>query len=302
MGIHVKANQDPVDRRARNWKTVVFGLTLTVIGADIAQAAEPLAYVRSSSQHGKARVHHALNLLDDDPESIWCEGRAGLGEGEEIRFFFKRPQRIDRIVIAPSSKTGRHIEVVRVSDGTNTVQIPIGDAIVEQPLRQPMRGKTYTVSIEQVGGKNAGASLAEDVACLGDVLLYQGKQLFGGKMPANKLRYDKMRDQVLGRWSGEPLGAPEKFLTFALDGTWEWNFQPLLDGKPERASGEYRFRGNRLLMRVGEAGRWTDMRFKYERRKVDSEEIGAPQGDYDLIVLNDALNDAIGGEYNNAEF
>ena len=81
MGNHVKANQDPVDRRARNWKTVVFGLTLTVIGADVAQAAEPLAYVRSSSQHGKARVHHALNLLDDDPESIWCEGRAGLGEG-----------------------------------------------------------------------------------------------------------------------------------------------------------------------------------------------------------------------------
>ncbi|MEM6733425.1 MAG: hypothetical protein AAF658_17840, partial [Myxococcota bacterium] len=189
-----------------------------------------------------------------------------------------------------------------VSDGVNSVKIPISDAIVEQPLRRPMRGKTYTVSIETVGAANAESELKDTVSCLGDVLLYQGKRLFGGRLPANKLRYDSVKDQVLGRWSGEPFGAPEKFITFALDGTWEWIFEPLLDGKKARVTGEYRFRGNRLLMRVGETGRWADMRFKYDRKKVDANEIGAPQGDYDTIFLNDALKGQVGGTYNNAEF
>lgn len=270
-----------------------------------ANAAEPLAYVRASSQNNRAksvRRHHPLNLLDDDPDTIWCEGGDGVGEGEEVRFFFKRPQRIDRIVIAPALSSGRQVQVVRVSDGVNSVKIPISDAIVEQPLRRPMRGKTYTVTIERVGAPNAGAELDDNVACLGDVLFYFGKRLFGGRLPASKLRYDKVRDKVLGRWSGEPFGAPEKFITFALDGTWEWRYDPLLEGRKARITGEYRFRGNRLLMRVGETGRWADMRFKYQRKKVDPTVIGAPQGDYDTIFLNDSLKGKVGGTYNNAEF
>ncbi|MEL6545053.1 MAG: hypothetical protein AAFQ82_10540, partial [Myxococcota bacterium] len=66
-------------------------VALTLFGStQPAEAAEPLAYVRASSQNdraGSARLHHPLNLLDDDPESIWCEGGSGVGEGQEIRFF-----------------------------------------------------------------------------------------------------------------------------------------------------------------------------------------------------------------------
>lgn len=283
----------------------VTAMAAALLAPALALAAEPLAYVRASSQNGRsksARDHHPLNLLDDDQATVWCEGADGVGESEEIRFYFKKPQRIDRIVVAPALDSGRKVDVVRVSDGVSSVKIPISDLIVEQPLRRPMRGKTFTVTIEQVGGPNANSALTDDVACLADVLLYQGKRLFGGRLPANKLRYNTMRDQVLGRWSGEPFGAPEKFLTFALDGTWEWNFEPLLEGTKERVTGEYRFRGNRLLMRIGETGRWADMRFKYDRKKVDPDEIGAPIGDYDMIFLNEALKNRVGGQYNNAEF
>ncbi len=291
--------------RARVGRLTLTGILAALLVVPFqAEAAEPLAYVRASSQNARAKsakLHHPLNLLDDDPETIWCEGAEGVGEGQEVRFFFKRSQRIDRIVIAPALATGRKIQVVRVSDGVNSVKIPISDAIVEQPLRRPMRGKTYTITIEQVGGPNSGSDLNDDVACLGDVLLYLGKRLFGGRLPEDKLRYDPVRDKVLGRWSGEPFGAPEKFITFALDGTWEWLYEPLLEGRKARVTGEYRFRGNRLLMRVGETGRWADMRFEYGRKKVDSQ-IGAPQGDYDTIFLNDSLKGKVGGSYNNAEF
>ena len=42
---------------------------------------------------------------------------------------------------------------------------------------------------------------------------------FGGRTPTNKLKYNKHKDRVLGRWNGEPMGAPESFMVFALDGT-----------------------------------------------------------------------------------
>lgn len=266
---------------------------------------EPLAYVRGSSQQDREtnkKTYHPLNLLDDDPATAWCEGKEGVGEGERVTFFFKRAQRIDRIVVAPALDSGRRVQVVKISDGTNTVRIPLNDAIVEQPLRKPMKGKTFTVSIDEVGGPNKGSSLKDDVACISDVLLYLNKRPFGGRLAPNKMRYNEMRDKVLGRWSGEPFGAPEKFITFALDGTWVWTFEPLLEGRRAKLSGEYRFRGNRLLMRKGETGRWSDMRFKYERTKVDPTAIGAPMGDYDRISVNGAVDDRIAGHYNNAEF
>lgn len=270
-----------------------------------ALAGDPLAYVRSSSQLDRATNpagYHPLNLLDEDPATIWCEGSEGMGEKEEIRFFFKTKQRIDRVVVNPALSGGRLIQELRLTDGTNTVRVRVGENNVEKTLDRALNGTTITVVIDTVGAANKGSSLNADVACIADLLLYQGKKLFGGKATPEKLRYDAVRDKVLGRWAGEPFGAPEKFITFALDGTWEWNYTPLLAGKKERFMGEYRFRGDRLLMRRGETGRWADMRFKYKRVEVDPTEPGAPKGNYDLISLNEALEEGVQGEYNNAEF
>jgi hypothetical protein len=268
-------------------------------------AADTLAYVRTSSQLESDTVrqrYHPLNLLDDDASTMWCEGAEGLGEGEEIRFYFKKAQRIDRIIVGPAAATGRLILRVRVSDGVNSIRIDLSDIYAERLLKRPLSGSSYTVSIEQVGGPNEGSRLGNDVACLSEVLLYWKKRPFGGRTPTSKLKYNKYRDRILGRWSGEPMGAPEKFLVFGLDGTWEWSFVPLLGGRSERMTGEYRFRGGRLLMRRGETGRWADMGFRYRRVEVDPDAPGAPLGDYDSIRINRALRDKLHGEYNNAQF
>jgi hypothetical protein len=270
-----------------------------------AAAADTLAYVRTSSQLERDSLrdrYHPLNLLDDDASTMWCEGAEGLGEGEEIRFYFKKAQRIDRIIVGPAAETGRLILRVRVSDGVNSIRIDLSDVYAERILKRPLFGSNYTVSIEQVGGPNEGSRLGNDVACLSEVFLYWKKRPFGGRTPVSKLKYNKNRDRVLGRWNGEPMGAPEKFLVFGLDGTWEWSFVPLLGGRRERMTGEYRFRAGRLLMRRGETGRWADIGFRYRRVEVDPDTPGAPLGDYDSIRINRALHDKLHGEYNNAEF
>ncbi|MBI3178466.1 MAG: hypothetical protein HYZ27_02320 [Deltaproteobacteria bacterium] len=268
-------------------------------------AADTLAYVRASSQHmsePSPERFHPLNVVDDDPASMWCEGAPGLGEGEEIRFYFKKEQKIDRVVVTPSSQTGRLINVVRISDGVNSVRIELSEDIVERTFARPLAGATYTVTIDKVGGPNKESQLGGEVTCLADALLYFKDRPFGGKLAPAKLRYEKHRDRVLGAWAAAPLGASEGFLVFAIDGTWEWRFEPILGGRSERVSGEYRFRGNRLLMRRGETGRWADVDFQYRRIKVDPSDPGTPRGDYDLIILNRVLGEKLGGEYSNAEF
>lgn len=270
-----------------------------------AALAEPLAYVRTSSQKDRATApaqYHPLNLLDEDPATIWCEDANSNGEKEEVRFFFKGRTRIDRIVIAPAVASGRIIQEVRLSDETNNVRVQVGEAKVDQMLAKPLIGTNIIMTIQKVGAANKSSTLGQDTACVADVLLYERNELFGGKLTQEKLKYDPMREKILGRWAGEPFGAPEKYLTFSLDGTWEWSYEGLMDQKKEKLVGEYRFRGDRLLMRRGETGRWADMRFSYKRVAVDTEELGAPKHDYDLIALNEAIEDKVKGEYNNADF
>ncbi len=268
-------------------------------------SADNLAYVRASSQHKRAKAasdFHPINLLDDDPATIWCEGADGMGEGEEVYVFFKKPQKIDRVVVGPAANSGRLIQILRISDGDNVVRINLGDRYVEQLFSPPMRGDKFVLSIVQVGEPSPASKLGEDVACLSDVMLYFKDKPFGGKLAPSALRYDKMRDRILGQWSGEPLGAPEKLITFAIDGTWSWQFQPLMSGKPQRLFGEYRFRGNRLLMRKGETGRWADVMFKHQQIEVKPDDIGAPKSDYEVISIAPTIDGVLGGDYNNAEF
>lgn len=284
---------------------VVAPFVVTLFAMAAPAFAEPLAYVRTSSQKDRATApsqYHALNLLDEDPATIWCEDASGMGEKEEVRFYFKGRTRIDRIVIAPAVASGRVIQEIRLSDETNNVRVTLGDSKVDQQLSKPLVGTNIILTIQKVGPANKTSTLGPDTACLADVLLYERNELFGGKLTQEKLKYDPMREKILGRWAGEPFGAPEKYITFSLDGTWEWSFEGLVDQKKEKLTGEYRFRGDRLLMRRGEAGRWNDMRFTYKRVAVDPNDYSSPKHDYDLFALNEAMEEKIAGEYNNADF
>jgi hypothetical protein len=273
-----------------------------VLTAAPALPAGGLAYVRATSQlepEQRGR-YHPLHLLDEDVATMWCEGADGLGESEGITIYFKRPQRINRILVAPAPSTGRLVEAVRVSDGSASITVDLGESGVDRTLSRPLSGQTYEITIARVGGPANGA-LPNDVACLADVVLYLGDLPFGGKLE-DKLHYDDRLDKLLGRWQGGPLGAPEKFLVFSLDGTWEWSFKPLMGGRPRKLTGEYRFRGKRLLMREGEVGRWSDVQLKVERVVVDRDDTGAPAGDYDKLVLKGPIEASVLGDYDNAQF
>lgn len=282
-------------------KTLVAGLLLGV--ASTAQG-DTLAYVRATSQLQPGEsTYHPVNVLDNDPATIWCEGAESVGDGEELRISFKRPQRIDRLLVGPTPKSGQRVVEVEISDGYSRARVHLEDAYVEQRVSPPMQSPTYTITITKVAGPNPSSdALGKGVACLADVILYWKNRPFGGRADPATFRYNKYQDRVLGVWNGGPLGAPEKKLAFALDGTWTWSYDPLMGGKSRRMNGEYRFRGDRLLMRRGETGRWSDMQFKIRDVEVNPDDAGAPNGNYTVLDFNDALGPIFAGEYNNAEF
>jgi len=228
-------------------------------------------------------------------------GRPGLGENEGVTIYFKKKQRIDRLLIVPADKSGRLVEKVKVSDGQNSVTIDLADAPSSRRWRGPLEGSTYEITIERVGGPNKASDKPGDVACLADAVLLPRQAA---------LRSEDGREAALRRQARQAprplerraMGAPDRELVFALDGTWEWSYKPLLGGKPKKNSGEYRFRGNRLLHAPGR-GRALE-RHAVEGRARPRRQERDRRADRRLRQdqLGEALDTDLAGDYNNAQF
>ena len=284
---------------------IVFAAT-AMAGAPTAHAAAPveapLSYTHASSQFdaaNNATRYHPLNLIDRDPNTLWCEGRDNAN-GEGVEFFFKSPQVVDRVVVIASARSGRRIDSVRLSDGQAVIRVAITPDSTDAHLSNALRGNSVTVSIDHVGVANPNAEVGANVACLAEVQLYHGDELL---TPASdRATIDGIANYVVGDWNAEPLGAPERHIVFALDGTWTWTHTPLVGGASQEVTGTYKFHNQRLLMRKGSSGRWLDAGVHLRHVVVDQEDLGAPRYDYDTIKLNKVLGDDVGGEYNNARF
>jgi hypothetical protein len=289
-------------RRVRHLRRVALALTVATLAWPA--WAGSFAYVQASSQLDldvNPVRYSPYNLLDRDPNSIWCEASPSLGDGQEVRFFFKGSQTVDRIAVTPAAASGRRLEVLRLSDGTSSIKLKVDEGPTETTLTTPLHGTVYVLSIEQVGAPATSSVFGDDVSCLAGFEMYHGDQLVtpGKPRPAS----DGVALRIVGSWASEPLGAPDSTLTFAIDGTWTWVHKPLMgNGKRKTLEGTYRIKGGHLQMRLGADGRFVDMGLKIRRTPVDPGDMGAPKGDYDVLTLGEGLGKELAGQYNNALF
>lgn len=267
-----------------------------------APADAPLAYAHASSQfdaENNGTRFHPLNLIDRDPNTLWCEGKENAS-GQGVEFFFKSSQIVDRVVVLATARSGRRIESLRLSDNQSVIRVAITPDSTDAHLNNPLHGTSVTVAIDHLGVANPNTDLGAEVACLAEVQLYHGDELLTPN--SDRVTMDGIANYVVGEWNAEPLGAPERHLVFALDGSWTWTYTPLLGGSSKEVSGTYKFHNQKLLMRKGTTGRWLDAGVHLRHVTIDQEDLGAPRGDYDTIKLNKVLGDDVGGEYNNAQF
>ena len=271
-----------------------------LFSASSAPAAE-LAYVTASSQLQETSApqrYRPMNLLDHNPETLWCAGSVNGGQGQTVRLVFKDVQQVDHVQVTAAAHAGRRVVQLRLSDGSRSVRLPVGsDAIVS--LNTPLAGREFTLTIDQVGALGE-VSDAGDAACLAEVTFLHGDQVLVN--PPHSDAAPAAGSQLQGSWGSAPLGASENQLTFNQDGTWRWVHEPLLGGTQKVQTGTYRLSGTHLQMRLGRTGAWIGMHLVRGHVVIDADELGAPRGDYDTLSLSDGLGTELAGTYNNARF
>ena len=263
---------------------------------------DALAYITASSeQRDPAHPGHfkPINLLDNDPATLWCEAAAGTGEGQEIHLSFKTPQTVDHVKVTRAA-VGHQVMEVRLSNGSQTVQVPVGtseaDSTVE--LETPLSGKEFTFVL---GTVQESGQAAKQPTCLADITLLHGTHpLYEASQSGNS--DDRTKNRLLGTWNASPLGAPESVLTFNLDGTWTWLHEPLLEGERRVLEGTYQVHQGQLRMRLKNQSRWTAVSMHLHEVLIDADEMGAPVGNYVDLQLGDTLGADLAGHYNNARF
>ena len=82
---------------------------------------------------------------------------------------------------------------------------------------------------------------------LGELALSKGSKAFTGPDVYKALRgLNNPARKLLHSWVDEP-SAPERTLVFALDGTFTYVYEPLLDGDPVSLQGKWRALGSKKL-------------------------------------------------------
>jgi hypothetical protein len=201
-------------------------LGAVLLAAAAAHATPTVGWVRASGQLDASTPsrYTPLNLLDGLVSTVWCSRNADA-LSESLAFGFADPVTLTRLDVstgnAATVETFHAFSRVRKlllrgpeATATLTLEDRLGPQTVQ--LAQPMRGKNFSLEV-------LDSFAAEDPltpACLGDVLPFAGATPLAGTVLRKWLVYQPGRTEVLGLWYGGPDGAPDRTLTFFLDGTW----------------------------------------------------------------------------------
>ncbi len=212
---------------------------LLLLAATTAQAVPRVGWVRASGQLDASTPNRytPLHLLDGVASTVWCS-RGADALSETLSFGFAEPVTLTRIDVttgnAGSDETFHAFSRVRKlllkgQSGTATLVLEDRPEPQSVPLPKPLRGQTFTLEV-------LDTFPAEDVlaaACLADFLPFSGTTPLAGAGLKKHLGYQPGGTELLGVWYGGPAGAPDRSLTFFLDGSWRLSPEgPSGRGKP----------------------------------------------------------------------
>lgn len=223
------------------------GIALIPLAVSLAAGpalADALAYVEASSElDGGRPASYAYNLVDGKETTTWCSRKEPAGE--ELVFGFLDAVQVTEIgiVVGALKKDGldkrrQRVKELRLSDGKTERVIRFKDEPGLQLVRldPPPKGRRLIAEI-----KSTYPADAEDApVCVGELQLKRGsRSLTSSDALGKKVRaLNTPSRRLLHMWIDEPSAA-ERTLVFALDGTFRYQYEPLLDGKPVRLKGRW---------------------------------------------------------------
>ncbi|RKG86418.1 discoidin domain-containing protein [Corallococcus terminator] len=234
-----------------------------LLAAPSVLAAAPAApgYAQAEAYVEKdARPEHysPLNLLDGRDTTAWC------AEGEKpahVIIGFKEPVTLDEVRVYTGDGTsrdafkanGRVRKFTLTSvEASRSVTVQDKRGLQAVPLTQPLFGARFVLEVaDRFPGTKEGAPV-----CITDLVLYSGGKPLNAPALATRFKYEARVAPLLGTWFGGHEGAPERFLSFFVDGTWRFSLEPLETPEPTTVvTGTYTVSGGRVTLDIPKKGR-----------------------------------------------
>lgn len=241
-----------------------------------AEARIGVGWVRADGPaHGVSRsLHWPGNLLDANPKTVFCVGGGARGaSGRAFTIGFRGKGRITELEITTGDTRTRRrfaahnrVKTLVLHEGDYKRELTLDDVAKPQTVKlsPPIRSDQVTFEITAVYGHSK-------TTCLADVVFRSGRHPLSGRWMARYLRYHRSTARVLGVWAAGPKGAPERFLSLYLDGTFRWAYSPNdPDQRGAHLRGRWRVRGRRLVLEA--RGRRHAVHLRLKRSEDDNGE------------------------------
>ncbi|MBN1206581.1 MAG: hypothetical protein JXB05_16970 [Myxococcaceae bacterium] len=241
-------------------------------------------YLEKDTRPGR---YNPLNVLDGRDSTVWC---APEGDGARARMTigFKGVARVDEVRIYTGNGSARETFkaygrakriILEGKDSARSFTLEDKRGLQLVPLSPPVSGGWLTLEVvDTFPGSEPQAPV-----CITDVIFYSGGKPLNGTKMAPRLKYDARTAPLLGTWFAGHEGAPDRFLSFYVDGTYRFVLEPLGEGEPRVLTGGFTASGSRLALELPRKGR-ASVRFRREQAE------GAAGG-HTLILEGDLPDD-----------
>ncbi len=235
---------------------------LLLATAATAATTSPPGYAQAPSyldKDGQPERYVPLHLLDGRDTTAWCAS----GEAPaRVVIGFKDVVSVDEVRVYTGDGTERSAFKARararkltltVVDASRGLTVEDKRGLQAVPLKTPLLGARFILEVvERFPGATGDAPV-----CITDLVFYSGGKALNGTWLAPRMKYDARLAPLLGTWFGGLEGAPDRFLSFYVDGTYRFTREPLEGGGPSSVTGTYRVSGTRLTLDVPKRGRVT---------------------------------------------
>ena len=232
----------------------------------LSASAGEVLYAKSNGDYqGRSNPgrYSALNILDDDPSTVWCS--SGTGKGAEIEVVFSKEAHIEKMSMATgnqkSDKTYQSFNRVRrmaVSEGDMVHTVELEDKQGSQTLSfDPTLATDRLVLKLKAGFRGSG----KRHTCISDIVFYKSGRPLNGKHLKNHVKKARKHFDFLDTWVSGPDYARDRELILGVSGTYRFLYIP---NDPQetslRKTGNWRMEGKKPAIKEG--NKWIPVKVK----------------------------------------
>jgi hypothetical protein len=176
-----------------------------------------------------------LNLVDGNLKTGWCSS-GGDAQADTLTIGFPSPVVIDEVRVATGNQADASTFhgyarakkfVLRTEGRASTFAVADTEGVQTVKLEGPLQGTTFALEVLDVEPGEDPAS----PACVSELqFVSHGRPL--PAPPKKLLHWNADRAGLLGTWYAGDEGAPDRSLSFFVDGTWVYRVVP--PGEPSR--------------------------------------------------------------------